>query len=147
MQENLLTHPSMVREMNAGRVLIVQHQSRCNKLAILLSVDSRSREKLYKILLLVSGDGELANKKDDMIWTKMVGISQLKKGFFYPTSRVNHAVVLIKAKQIWEVTRVQLKIESDKIVADWDNRQIPRFQYCSFPKFSHKFPFQCFKLF
>jgi hypothetical protein len=55
MQESLLSHPSMVREMNPERVLIVQHQSRCNKLAILLSVDSRSKEKLYKILLLVSG--------------------------------------------------------------------------------------------
>ncbi|EFX64868.1 hypothetical protein DAPPUDRAFT_117769 [Daphnia pulex] len=52
-KESLLSHPSMVREMNPGRVLIVQHQSRCNKLAILLSVDSRSKEKLYKILLLV----------------------------------------------------------------------------------------------
>lgn len=128
MQESLLTHPSMMREMNPGRVLIVQHQGRCNKLAVLLSIDSRSKEKLYKVLVLISGDGEPTSKKDDMIWTKMLGISQLKKGLFYPTSRVNHAVVLLKAKQIWEVTRVQLKIESDKIVADWDNRQIPRFR-------------------
>lgn len=128
MQESLLTHPSMMREMNPGRVLIVQHQGRCNKLAVLLSIDSRSKEKLYKVLVLISGDGEPTSKNDDMIWTKMLGISQLKKGLFYPTSRVNHAVVLLKAKQIWEVTRVQLKIESDKIVADWDNRQIPRFR-------------------
>lgn len=118
----------MVREMNPGRILIIQHQGRCNKLAILLSIDSRSKEKTYKILLLVSGDCDLAGKKEDSISTKLLGISQLEKGLFYPTSKVNHAVVLIKAKQIWQVTRTQLKIEADKIVADWDNRQIPRFR-------------------
>ena len=128
MQESLLTHPSMVREMNPGRLLIVQHQGRCNKLAILLSMDSRSKEKMYKILLLVSGDCDLGGKKEDSISTKLLGISQLEKGLFYPTSRVNHAVVLIKSKQIWQVTRTQLKIEADKIIADWDNRQIPRFR-------------------
>lgn len=129
MQENLLTHPSMLKEMNPGRVLIVQHQGRCNKLAVLLSTDSRSKDKLFKVLLLVSGDTSLAsNKEDDAIWTKLLGISQLQKGLYYPTSKVSHAIVLIKAKQIWEVSRTQLKIEADKIVADWDNRQIPRFR-------------------
>ena len=129
MQENLLTHPSMLKEMNPGRVLIVQHQGRCNKLAVLLSTDSRSKDKLFKVLLLVSGDTSSAsNKEDDAIWTKLLGISQLQKGLYYPTSKVSHAIVLIKAKQIWEVSRTQLKIEADKIVADWDNRQIPRFR-------------------
>lgn len=130
MQESLLTHPSMVRELNPGRILIVQHQGKCNKLAILLSTDSRSKEKTFKVLLLVSGDVTTSDKKDDdAIWTKLLGISQLQKGLYYPTSRVSHAVVLVKAKQIWQVTRTQLKIEADKIIADWDNRQIPRFRY------------------
>lgn len=129
MQESLLTHPSMVREMNPGRVLIVQHQGLCNKLAILLSIDSRSKEKLFKVLLLVSGDCNSTGKKEEEnVWTKLLGISQLQKGLYYPTSRVSHAVVLVKAKQIWQVSRIQLKIEADKIVADWDNRQIPRFR-------------------
>ena len=49
MQELLLSHPNMSRELNPGRVLIVQHQDRCNKLGILLNIDARSKEKLYKV--------------------------------------------------------------------------------------------------
>lgn len=128
MQESLLTHPNMMREMNPGRVLMVQHQGHCNKLAILLSIDSRSKEKLYKVLLLVSGDPDVTKKDDDAIWTRLLGIAQLEGAPYYPTSRVSHAVVSLKAKAIWQVTRVQLKLETDKIVADWDNRQIPRFK-------------------
>lgn len=128
MQESLLTHPSMVRDMNPGRIMIVQHQGRCNKLAILLSIDSRSKEKLYKVLILVSGDSNPSSKEEDALWIKLLGIAQLEKGLYYPSSKVSHAVVLIKAKQIWQVSRTQLKIEADKIIADWDNRQIPRFR-------------------
>ena len=127
MQESLLTHPSMVRDMCPGRVLIVQHQGECNKLAILLSIDSRSKEKLYKVLLLVGGD--VSTHDDEAIWVRLLGVSQLEKLPYYPTSRVSHAVVSVKARAIWQVTRVQLKLETDKIIADWENRQIPRFKY------------------
>lgn len=126
MQESLLTHPSMVRDMCPGRVLIVQHQGECNKLAILLSIDSRSKEKLYKVLLLVGGD--VSTHDDEAIWVRLLGVSQLEKLPYYPTSRVSHAVVSVKARAIWQVTRVQLKLETDKIIADWENRQIPRFK-------------------
>lgn len=129
MQETLLTHPSMLKDMNAGRVLVVQHQGHCNKLGILLGIDSRSKEKLYKVLLLVSGDADAMKRDDEAVITRLLGIAQLEKAPFYPTSRVSHAVVSLKAKAIWEVTTLQLKIEADKILADWDNRQIPRFKY------------------
>ena len=116
----------MVREMNAGRVLMVQHQGQCNKLGVLLSIDSRSKEKIYKVLVLV-GDSDLS-KVDESSCTKIFGLSQIDRGLFYPAFKVNHAVVSIKAKAIWEVTKSHLKIEADKIISDWDNRQIPRFR-------------------
>lgn len=128
MQDTLLTHPNMVKEMSPGRVLIVQHQGQCNKLAVLLSVDSRSKEKLYKVLLLVGGDSDARKLDSDEAWVRLYGIAQLDRPPYYPTSRVSHAVVQLKAKAIWQVTRVQLKVETDKIIADWDNRQIPRFK-------------------
>ena len=128
MQESLLTHPGMGRDMIPGRVLIVQHQGECNKLAILLSIDSRSKEKLYKVLLLTAASEDVATKNDDAIWVRLLGVSQLEKLPYYPTSRVSHLVVPIKARAIWQVTRVQVKVEHDKILADWENRQIPRFR-------------------
>jgi len=127
MQESLLTHPNMVREMNAGRVLMVQHQGQCNKLGVLLSTDSRSKEKIYKVLVLV-GDANLSTVDESSSCTKIFGLSQIDRGLFYPAFKVSHAVVSIKAKAIWEVTKSHLKIEADKIVSDWDNRQIPRFR-------------------
>jgi len=126
LQESLLTHPNMVREMNAGRVLIVQHQGQCNKLGVLLSTDSRSKEKLYKMLVLL-GDSD-APMVDESSCTKIYGLSQIERGLYYPAFKVNHTIVSIKAKAIWEVTKIHLKIEADKIISDWDNRQIPRFR-------------------
>lgn len=42
--------------------------------------------------------------------------------------QIGHAVVSLRARSIWDVSRTQLKIQADKIQADWDNRQIPRFR-------------------
>lgn len=125
MQETLLTHPNMVRDMNPGRVLVVQHEGRCNKLGLLLSIDQRS--KVYKVLVLTSGDSK-AQEKDDASVMKISSVSQLENGYYYPTSKISHAVIAVKSKEIWDVTRVQVKIEADKILADWENRQIPRFK-------------------
>lgn len=126
MQEILLTHPNMIRDMNAGRVLIVHHEGSCNKLGLLLSIDPRS--KAYKVLVLTSGDSKTEQDGDALVM-KITSLSQLENSYYYPTSKISHAVVALKSKEIWSVTRVQVKIEADKILADWENRQIPRFKY------------------
>ena len=128
MQQTILTHPSMVRELNPGRVLVVQHQGNCNKLAALLSVDSRSKEKHFKVLLLTGDEARDKFEKQDAVLTKLYGLSQLNRLFYYSKFKVNHAVVSLSSKCVWEVTKTHLKIESDKIISDWDNRQIPRFR-------------------
>ena len=118
----------MVRELNPGRVLVVQHQGNCNKLAALLSVDSRSKEKHFKVLLLTGDEACDKFEKQDAVLTKLYGLSQLNRLFYYSKFKVNHAVVSLSSKCVWEVTKTHLKIESDKIISDWDNRQIPRFR-------------------
>lgn len=110
--------------MNPGRVLIVQHEGR-NKLGLLLGIDQRS--KAYKVLVLTSGDSHMEQGEDAVIM-KILSVSTMENGYYYPTSKISHAVVAVKSKEIFDVTRVQLKIEAEKIISDWENRQIPRFK-------------------
>jgi antiviral helicase SKI2 len=47
---------------------------------------------------------------------------------FIPEGIGGHAVISVKCQEIVYITKSSLKVETDKIIQNWDQRQIPRFR-------------------
>ena len=78
-----------------------------------------------KVLILAE---PVETVKEESLCGYLYGISLMERGLFYPSLKVGHSVVSLKGKSIWEVTKIQLNVGVDKILGDWENRQIPRFR-------------------
>lgn len=89
----------MSRELQPGRLLIVQYECRCNQLAVLLSIDTRSKEKLFKVLILTDSTSEGVLKSapanaQEVLAHQLYGISKLERGLYHPPSKVTHSPLL-----------------------------------------------------
>ncbi len=129
----LLSHPSAIKALVPGRVLVVKHGSRANLLGVLLAVDSRSRAKSYSVLVLSRGeDGPAATataaedeKDSDDNFMRFIALASGLSGGHEGTG---HALIELTDRDITEITGKVIKVEAEKIVKDIKNRQIPRFR-------------------
>lgn len=62
------------------------------------------------------------------MWHRMVSLSHPFK-FYVPSGAIGgHTILTVKASNIVEVTKTAIKCEADKIIQNWEQRQIPRFK-------------------
>ncbi|XP_058838062.1 superkiller complex protein 2-like isoform X2 [Topomyia yanbarensis] len=118
-------------EMKSGRVLLVTHKHHYNKLAILLSVLHQDRKSAsYKVLVL-DHQKPVGLKVDDIergeMWHRMVALSA-QNSQFVPEGVGGHSVLQITVSDLIDVTKHMIKCDANKIIQNWDNRQIPRFK-------------------
>jgi len=134
----LLSHPVPGKALSAGRVVVVNYKGLVNVLGIILSVDLKSKQRSFQVLLLSPqqsqdlGGGSLGdrteygfkNTRHDMF----LGLAEqhIKQTDLVCTE---HAVVTLGDHNIIDITSKTLKIEADKIVNDVKKREIPRFRY------------------
>lgn len=103
-----------------------------NKLGVLLTVPTQAhtaqKEAIYKVLVLdpeVNEDHQLIRSE---LWHRMMSLCYKHRNF-EPNGQVfEHNVISIRAANIVGITRVNLKCETDKIIQNWEQRQIPRFR-------------------
>lgn len=124
------TQQKVQNELRPGKILIVSYKNHCNKLAILLSVPKIiKQESQYKVFVLDNQDSSKnPDETKDDLWYKMLSLSSSYKKFT-PDGAGGHQVFSIQADHIREITKKSLNtLDIDKILQNWDQRQIPRFQ-------------------
>lgn len=102
-----------------------------NKLAILLAASTAThKESTYKVLVLdnqLSPEEEFKMQNADDSWHKMLSLSH-KYREFVPEMSNRHTMLTIKSSNVVQVTKHIIKCEADKIIQNWEQRQIPRFK-------------------
>lgn len=126
-----ITQQKVQNELRPGRLLIISYKNHYNKLALLLSVPKIVRQdSQYKVFILdnqLSHDEVTEETKADL-WYKMISLSAPYKRFI-PDGAGGHQVLSIQADHILEITKKTMgNLEFDKILQNWDQRQIPRFK-------------------
>lgn len=140
-----MARPKIVHEMVPGRVLLISHKEHVNKLGLLLSFSADYRRTLYKVLVLcdstpqnTSGEirlevrGEEKSRKEPPakpdIWYRMMGLIGGGTSVFVPDGVGGHAVLAIGPSDILEIADRTVRINADRVIQDWDKRQLPRFR-------------------
>lgn len=126
-----------VKELTPGRMLLISHMEHINKLGILLNVDTRRSEKVFKLLVLcdevqsfvTSSDKDKSKEEceHDPLWYKMLGLASKKK-IFVPDGLGGHTILTVTASDIMDIVRNKVTVDTNLVIQDWEKRQIPRFR-------------------
>lgn len=114
------------KDLTPGRVLLITHKHHINKLALLLSITSRTHVT-YEVLVLT----DQTDQKDEIQissdnWYKM--LSFITTEYYKPVGVIGHEVLTIHSNDIMRICKKAFKIEADLVINDWKKRQIPRFK-------------------
>jgi antiviral helicase SKI2 len=129
----VLSHPTSVKLLAPGRVVVVRHGRELLQFGVLLAVDNKSREKIYSVLVVsldddsASSNGrQLHEGEKDEKFLQYLSLGSRVSQFFGGTAR--HEVVQLEDKGILEITARSVKADCDKILADVKKREMPRFR-------------------
>lgn len=137
LQAHILTHLKYVKELTPGRILLISHKEHINKLGILLNVDTRKSERVFKVLVLcdkmqssvASSDKDKSKEQyeHDPLWYKMLGLASKKK-IFIPDGVGGHTVLTMPASDVIDIVKHKVSVDTNLVIQDWEKRQIPRFR-------------------
>ncbi|XP_055850000.1 SKI2 subunit of superkiller complex protein [Episyrphus balteatus] len=130
LMKSLMSQPKIMKEVKVGRVLMVTQGRHYNKLGILLSIKSVvGKETVYKVLVLdhnqVFESREALNRGEK--FNKLISLTPQNR-FFQPDGIGGHTILDIKAGDIIEITKSNMKVDPDAIIHNWEQRQIERFR-------------------
>ncbi|XP_039757773.1 helicase SKI2W [Pararge aegeria] len=125
----LLNQPKVVKEFAPGKVLILSAGPYINQLGVFLNGNG-PRLTPYKVLVLdtVKEDTVRYNFDVDENWYRMLSFSALYDNIGTEESTMDHTILCIAPKNVIAVTKMNLKIDANKIIQDFEQRQIPRFK-------------------
>ncbi|CAH0400451.1 unnamed protein product [Chilo suppressalis] len=125
----LLSQAKLAKEMVPGKVLVVSAGPYINQLGIYLSGNG-PRQTPYKVLVLNTAEQDPTryNFEVDENWYRMLGFSTMYDFVGTEESTLDHTILCIAAKNIVAVTKLNLKIDANIIIQDWEKRQMPRFK-------------------
>lgn len=131
-QKSYIAQGQISKELKPGRLLVVSHQRHYNKLAILLQVHN-TREVSFSVLVLDDqGVNDAASDTSgrhasDPLWHRMLALSA-RHEHYQPDGIGGHRVLVVLAADIVDVTRTTMRVDADRILQNWQQRQIPRFR-------------------
>lgn len=124
----LLAQQKLANEVKPGRILLVSSGRHFNKFGILLHSSSGTfKESSFKVLVHDNKVQEMNEEKPVELWLRMLG-QATKYQEFIPDLSNNHSVLSVKASNILGITKIVIKCEAEKIIQNWEQRQIPRFK-------------------
>ncbi|GJQ84402.1 tst [Trypoxylus dichotomus] len=121
----ILQSHRVASELVPGRILLITHSNHINKLAMLLSSNTSGTKISYKVLILTDDRNTTCDNQSDG-WYKMLGLA--RDNIFVPVGTAGHKIIDIYPLDIFEITSKVIKIDPQRILSDWDKRQMPRFK-------------------
>lgn len=120
-----MTSQRVIKELTAGRIVIVTHKHHVNKLALVLSATMKYKKFVCRVLVLNDSRAEAPDGDND-VWYKMLGLCMDR--LFSSDGSVEHEVLNVDCADIFAITSTVVKIDADFVIKDWEQRQIPRFK-------------------
>ncbi|XP_014671078.1 PREDICTED: helicase SKI2W-like [Priapulus caudatus] len=135
LQDVSMSHPQMVKALATGRILVIHLGKQQQQLGLLLKVTSGRNEKKFATLVLTQKDEEICDKrksnasKDASHVMDSFSVDLITDtGLFLPENGYGHAVVELVAADIVAVTTKTIKVAADKVIDDFNKRQLFRFK-------------------
>ncbi|XP_060071895.1 superkiller complex protein 2-like [Ylistrum balloti] len=129
LQTVVLSHPTAIKLLSAGRVVTVDNASHNNVLGVVLQTNvSSSSDRVFNCLVICDekcAKGERQTKSADTIGQVTPVLSNT---LFRPEGKCCHQLVPLKAEDISVVTTKTIRVEVDRIINDVRKRQQPRFK-------------------
>ena len=123
----LLSLPTPGKMLSPGRALIINHENCINILGLLLSTDTKSKERSYQVLICSPAKEDNLEKVDEKK-AMFVGLVN-QRVRMSDVMNNQHKIVTIRDTNIIQITNKSVKIEPDKIINDIKKREIPRFKF------------------
>lgn len=120
----VLSHPTAMKLISAGRVVVLNIGNRVNTFGMILGVDKKSLKKTYSVLIQGEIQCDTIDKEADLN-------RFLSLGYDYSTDVIQgdeHSVLEVTDDEIIDITSKSVKIDADKILESVKRRQIPRFK-------------------
>ncbi|OWF39926.1 helicase SKI2W-like [Mizuhopecten yessoensis] len=129
LQTIVLSHPTAIKLLGAGRVVVVDNASHSNVLGIVLQTSSSSSDRTFTCLVICDDkhkEGQGETKSDGNIGLQVTPV--LSNTLYRPEGVCCHQLVVLKAEDIGMITTKTIRVEADRIVNDVRKRQQPRFR-------------------
>ena len=128
LQQSLMKHAHVQKALSPGRVVVLFTERYQYCLAVILQ---RKGQGVYTVLMLCNpgDDSEDAASSLVSLNLNIVRPHEPVRELFRPEGEVRHTVVEIRGQQLLvSLTTRELTVEASRIVGDYKQRQIPRFQ-------------------
>lgn len=128
----IASHPTGVKFLSAGRVIVVKTSNHKNALGVILSSSTASKERTFKTLILC--DKETSSSTQNDLKTSTSDSNKphvqpiIKEKLFQPEGACGQAILDLKGTDIEAISTQTIKVAAEKIADDVKKRQIPRFR-------------------
>ncbi|XP_072388154.1 superkiller complex protein 2 isoform X2 [Diabrotica undecimpunctata] len=123
---SVLSSPKVQKTLIPGRLIVITHKHHVNKLALILTC-IRSKQHLYKVLVLNDNTQEVLKDYKEDFWYYMLSLTEEK--MFSTATAAEHDILTVSAEDIFEISGRNLKINTDLVMKDVEKRQMERFKY------------------
>jgi len=125
----LLSHPSSVKLLNPGRLLIVHDSMGKLRIGVLLDTDNKAKEKTFAVLVRKTQGGEdLSSKNSKAKLNRLFSMASFSLAL--TDIDESHTIIKVPPQDVVEVAaKAVVKVDAAKVMADVRQREdIPRFR-------------------
>ena len=126
LQRSLLSSVAVQKSLSPGRLIVVFTPRYHYSLAVLL----QNKNHTFTILMLCNHGDDKEDSASSLVNFDLNTVRRYEpvRELFTPEGEVKHTVVEIKRELLVGVANKELRVEPNKIISDYKERQLPRFQ-------------------
>ncbi|XP_064407997.1 superkiller complex protein 2 isoform X2 [Latimeria chalumnae] len=127
-QKWLMESVNGLKALSVGRVVIVNTQCHQNALGVILQVSTDATNRTFTTLVLCEKTPQGVDSSTQERPQVLTPENLLTTKLFLPEGPCGHQVEKLKPKDITSIAAKTLRINAEKIIDDFNKRQIPRFK-------------------
>lgn len=128
----MLNHPTVLKALAPGRVVIVDTEKVKNVLGVVLATTLQAnKERKFTVLVMCEKNEPCTSEKEsesssDTSQTLVTPVTKMP--LFLPEGQCWHGLEMLSAERITVITTTTIKVEPDKIINDVKKREMLRFR-------------------
>ncbi|MGH0148881.1 UNVERIFIED_CONTAM: hypothetical protein FKN15_049128 [Acipenser sinensis] len=128
LQKRVMESVNGLKALSAGRVVLVTNSLHSNALGLILQVSSDAMSRTFTTLVLCERQKEEERPGAQRGAETPTPEELLSTRVFLPDGPCSHTVEKLKAEDISSITVKTLRINAERIIDDYNKRQMPRFK-------------------
>ncbi|PIK60838.1 putative helicase SKI2W [Apostichopus japonicus] len=127
-QNILLTHPTAIKHLAPGRVIIVKNSKHNSALGVVLKSPSGMKKKFVTSLVICEENSNASGDDKQNGPSNESHVQPIKKeALFHPEGPCGHVIEDLEAEDILGITHNKITIKPDAIIDNYKKRKLPRF--------------------